>query len=59
MQMLQQLAGRNPQAAQVLRMVQGKTPQQLRSMAENMCRERGTNIEQVAQQLGISLPQNK
>lgn len=56
MQMLQQLAGRNPQAAQVLRMVQGKTPQQLRSMAENMCRERGVSIEQVAQQLGIQIP---
>ncbi len=56
MQMLQQLAGRNPQAAQVMRMIRGKNPQQLRSMAENMCRERGTSIEQVAQQLGIQIP---
>lgn len=56
MQMLQQLAGRNPQAAQVMKMIQGKNQQQLRSMAENMCRERGVSIEQVAQQLGIQIP---
>lgn len=56
MQLLQQMAGRNPQAAQVMRMIRGKNPNQLRSMAENMCRERGTSIEQVAQQLGIQIP---
>lgn len=56
MQLLQQMAGRNPQAAQVLQMVRGKNPQQLRSIAENMCRERGTSIEQVARQLGIQIP---
>lgn len=56
MQLLQQMAGRNPQAAQVLQMMRGKNSQQLRSMAENMCRERGTSIEQVAQQLGIQIP---
>lgn len=58
MQMLQQLAGRNPQAAQVMQMIRGKSPQQLRTMAENMCRERGTSLEQVARQLGISFPEN-
>lgn len=57
MQLLQQMAGRNPQAAQVIQMISGKNPQQLRTMAENMCRERGTSIERVAQQLGISLPE--
>lgn len=59
MQLLQQMAGRNPQVAQVMRMIQGKNPQQLRAMAENMCRERGTNIEEVARQMGLSLPENK
>lgn len=58
MQLLQQMAGRNPQAAQVMQMIRGKNPQQLRTMAENMCRERGTSVEQVARQLGISLPSN-
>ncbi len=55
MMLLQQMAGQNPQAAQAMRMVQGKTPQQLRSMAENMCKERGVTPEQVAQQLGIPM----
>lgn len=55
-QLLQQMAGRNPQAAQVMRMMQGKNPQQMRTMAENMARERGTSLEQVASQLGIPLP---
>ena len=58
MQLLQQMAGRNSQAAQVMQMIRGKNPQQLRTMAENMCRERGTSVEQVARQLGISLPSN-
>ena len=38
MQMLQQMAGQNPQAAQAMRLIQGKNPQQLRQTAENkMC----------------------
>lgn len=56
MQLIAQMASRNPQAAQVLHMMQGKTPQQLRTMAENMARERGTSLEQVVSQLGIPLP---
>lgn len=59
MQLLQQMAGQNPQAAQVMRMIRGKTPQQLRTMAANMCRERGTSIEEVARQMGLSLPEDK
>lgn len=59
MQLLQQMAGQNPQAAQVMRMIQGKNSQQLRAMAENMCRERGTSIEEVARQMGLSLPEDK
>jgi len=58
MQMMQQMAHSNPQIAQVMQMMQGKNPQQLRHMATNMAKERGTNIEQIAQQLGISLPTN-
>ena len=56
MALMQQMAGNNPQIAQVMRMMQGKNPQQLQQMAANMARERGVSLEQVAQQLGISLP---
>ena len=53
MQMLQQMAMNDPQAAQAIRMMQGKSPAELRQMANNMCRERGTTVEAVMQQLGI------
>lgn len=59
MALMQQMAKSNPQVNQVMQMMNGKNPQQLRTMAENMCKERGTTIEQMAQQLGIQLPDNK
>lgn len=59
MALMQQMARQNPQVAQAMQMIQGKNPQQLRSMAENMAKERGTTIEQVAQQLGIPVPSGK
>lgn len=54
--MLQQMAKNNPQMNNFMQMINGKNPQQLRSMAENMAKERGTSIQQVAQQLGINIP---
>lgn len=56
MQMLQQMAGQNPQAAQAMRLIQGKKPQQLRQIAENMAKERGVDLNQMAHQMGITLP---
>ena len=56
MQMLQQMAGKNPQAAQAMRLIQGKNPQQLRQIAENMAKERGVDLNQIAHQMGITLP---
>ena len=56
MQMLQQMAGQNPQAAQAMRLIQGKKPQQLRQIAENMAKERGVDLDQMARQMGLTLP---
>lgn len=56
MQMLQQMAGQNPQAAQAMRLIQGKNLQQLRQIAENMAKERGVDLNQIAQQMGVTLP---
>lgn len=56
MQLMQQMARMNPQVNQVMQMMNGKNPQQLRQMAMNMAKERGTSIEQVAQNLGITIP---
>lgn len=46
----QQLLNGNPQLA---RIAAGKSPQQLMSIAENMCRERGTSVEAVLSGFGI------
>ena len=54
--LLIQMARSDPRAAQALQMLQGKSPDQLRTMAENMARERGTSVEQIARSLGITLP---
>lgn len=53
MAMIQQMATNNPQAAQAMKIMQGKSPEQLRQIATNMARERGMTVEQVMQQLGI------
>lgn len=54
--LLQQMARTDPRVAQAMRMINGRSPQQLREMAENMAKERGVNIEDVARSLGISAP---
>ena len=56
MQMLQQMAGQNPQAAQAMRLIQGKKPQQLRQIAENMAKQRGVDLDQIAREIGHTLP---
>ena len=54
MGLLQQMSPRVPQVAQMLHMMQGKSPAEIEQMARNMCRERGVTPEQIANQLGIS-----
>lgn len=54
-QYVQQQAMRNPQFRQVAQVMKGKTPQQLRQTVENMAKERGTTVEQLAQQLGLPI----
>lgn len=59
MMLMQQAAKNDPRLNQVMQMMNGKNPQQLRTMCENMCKERGTTVEQVAQQMGIPIPGGK
>ena len=59
MLMMQQMAAQNPQMRQFMQMLQGKTPEQLRQMAENVAKERGISINDVARQLGITNPSDK
>lgn len=55
MTMLVNMAGVNPQAAQALQMVSGKNREQIYQMVQNMCKERGTSMEEVANAVGISM----
>lgn len=56
MGMLQSMFGQNPAFSQAMGMIQGKSPAQLRQVAENMAKERGMSLEQLAQQMGVTLP---
>lgn len=51
---LDQMAG--PQAAQAKKIISGKNPEQLKSIAYNMAQQRGVRIEDLAAQMGIKLP---
>lgn len=56
MQMLMQAAPQNPLVGQVLQMTNGKTPGQMREMAQRIAQQRGVDLNQFAQQMGIKLP---
>ena len=49
MALIQQQAGSNPQFQQLQRIVGGKSPQELRQIADNMLRQRGSTLEQAEQ----------
>ena len=52
---LQQMAGQNPLAAQAMKMIEGKSPQQINQIAANMARERGVDINALTQQIRQTL----
>lgn len=53
MQLIQQMAGQNPQMANMMKLIEGKNPQQLRQTAENLAKQRGTSVEEIARQIGL------
>lgn len=55
-QMIRQMAMQNPRVAQFEQMTNGKSEGELRSMAENMASERGIDLNELAQQLGVRIP---
>lgn len=55
MQVLSSLSGNNPVFGQGMSMIQGKTPEQIRQMADNMARQRGLDARQIAQQFGFPI----
>lgn len=44
-----------PQVSAAINILNGKSPQQIQAIAENMCRERGTTPQEVARSLGLNI----
>lgn len=56
MQMLNQMSRTNPMVGQVLRMTNGRTPNEMRNMAQEIARQRGVDLNQLAESMGLKLP---
>lgn len=57
MGLLQQMSSKNPQLKRVLEVINGKSPQELRQYVENTAKTQGVDLTQLAQKLGLQLPQ--
>ena len=55
MDMVQQMAGNNPQLQQLLNNLQGKTPKELEQYARNVAQSKGIDLGQFLNQYGIRL----
>lgn len=56
MQMLTQASQQNPVIGQVMRIANGKTPKEMENIAREMAKQRGVDIDQMAQSMGLKLP---
>lgn len=56
MQILSQMAQSNPQMGQAMKMLEGKKPQQIQNMVQKMAQEQGVDLNALAQQYGLQLP---
>nr|DAE79477.1 MAG TPA: hypothetical protein [Caudoviricetes sp.]DAT92182.1 MAG TPA: hypothetical protein [Caudoviricetes sp.]DAW12552.1 MAG TPA: hypothetical protein [Caudoviricetes sp.] len=56
MGLIQQLSGQNAPIMQGLNLIQGKNEAQLRTMAQNLAKERGIDLNQLASALNLTLP---
>lgn len=54
MQIFEQAARTNPQVMQVMRLMQGKSPEEFRMIVENMAKERGTTLDRVISEMGLT-----
>lgn len=57
--LLMNMARQDARVRQAMELTRGKTPQQMRQIAENMARERGVDLNDVARQLGITIPSER
>lgn len=56
MELISSFAQKNPQAKQMMGMLDGKSPGELKDYAENMAKSYGTTLDEVAKKIGISIP---
>lgn len=56
MGLIQQLGGQSAPIMQGLKLIQGKNEAQLRTMAQNLAKERGIDLNQLASALNLTLP---
>lgn len=52
----QQLVQQNPAVQQAAQMMRGKSPEQIKQMAYNRAAQMGVDLNQMAQQMGIKIP---
>ena len=57
MQLLNQLAGQNPRLKRVMEVMNGKSPKELEQYVRNTAKTQGVDLNQLANKLGIQLPQ--
>lgn len=55
-QMLMQYAQQNPAIREAMQMVNGKTPDQVKQMAESIAKQRGINLNTFMREMGIQMP---
>lgn len=56
-QLINQLAQTNPAIRQAMQIMNGKTPNQIRDMVYRTAQQRGVDLNQVARQWGVKLPE--
>lgn len=55
--LLSQLANQNPQLKRVMEVMNGKSPQELEQYVKNVAQTQGVDLAQLAQKMGLQLPQ--
>lgn len=56
-QIIAQYAQKSPTFQGTMQRINGRTPQQILEMAQQMADQSGVNLQQLAQRLGVRLPQ--
>lgn len=56
-QYMAQVAQRSPRLQRAMKKINGRTPDQIYDMAQEMAQNMGVNLQEVANRLGVQLPQ--